>query len=59
MTNCINCGAVLHGNVCEYCGTEFGGLEYGNFMSEKAIYLLSISSHGIKAERVLDWVGGL
>ena len=23
MTNCINCGAVLHGNVCEYCGTEY------------------------------------
>lgn len=23
-TNCINCGAVLHGNVCEYCGTEYG-----------------------------------
>ena len=20
--NCINCGAVLHGNKCEYCGTE-------------------------------------
>lgn len=22
MTNCVNCGAILHGNVCEYCGTE-------------------------------------
>lgn len=21
--NCINCGAVLHGNRCEYCGTEY------------------------------------
>lgn len=23
MTNCVNCGAILHGNVCEYCGTEY------------------------------------
>lgn len=23
MTNCINCGAVLHGDKCEYCGTEY------------------------------------
>lgn len=23
MTNCINCGAVLKGDVCEYCGTEY------------------------------------
>ena len=21
-SNCVNCGAVLHGNMCEYCGTE-------------------------------------
>lgn len=24
MTNCVNCGAPLHGNICEYCGTEYG-----------------------------------
>lgn len=24
MTNCINCGAPLHGNKCEYCRTEYG-----------------------------------
>ena len=23
ITNCKNCGAPLHGNVCEYCGTEY------------------------------------
>ena len=23
--NCINCGAILHGNKCEYCGTEYSG----------------------------------
>ena len=22
-SNCVNCGAVLHGNICEYCGTEY------------------------------------
>jgi hypothetical protein len=22
-TNCVNCGALLHGNQCEYCGTEY------------------------------------
>lgn len=21
--NCVNCGAVLHGNYCEFCGTEY------------------------------------
>ena len=24
-TNCKNCGATLHGNVCEYCGSEYKG----------------------------------
>lgn len=23
-TNCRNCGAPLHGSVCEYCGTVYG-----------------------------------
>lgn len=23
MTNCINCGAILSGSKCEYCGTEY------------------------------------
>ena len=23
MTNCVNCGAVLTGKKCEYCGTEY------------------------------------
>lgn len=22
MNNCENCGAPLHGNICEYCGSE-------------------------------------
>ena len=24
MTNCPNCGAVRTGNVCQYCGTQYG-----------------------------------
>lgn len=23
MTNCVNCGAVLKENICEYCGTRY------------------------------------
>lgn len=23
ITNCKNCGAPLHGSICEYCGTEY------------------------------------
>lgn len=25
MTNCVNCGAPLHGNQCMYCGTVYEG----------------------------------
>lgn len=35
MTNCINCGAILHGNVCEYCGTEYNNVAISaNFQSD-------------------------
>lgn len=27
LTNCKNCGAVLHSNKCEYCGTEYGSID--------------------------------
>ena len=32
MTNCINCGAPLHGRKCDYCGTEYN--EQGNIEAE-------------------------
>ena len=33
--NCINCGAVLHGSICEYCGTEYKGDKiYAEFSKE-------------------------
>lgn len=25
LTNCVNCGAPLHGSTCEYCGTRYAG----------------------------------
>ena len=25
--NCVNCGAILHGGSCEYCGTVYGPTE--------------------------------
>lgn len=37
MTNCVNCGAPLHGNICEYCGTEYN-LKLENEDSVKDIY---------------------
>lgn len=52
MTNCVNCGAPLHGNKCEYCGTE-----YGNLISEKAMALLEFSSRGIKPETAMKVLG--
>lgn len=30
LKNCINCGAILHGTKCEYCGTEYPGIENKN-----------------------------
>lgn len=58
MTNCINCGAILHGNKCEYCGTEYknngifanfnnddytGTIKIGN--EEINMYIGSMESH--------------
>lgn len=52
MTNCVNCGAILRGNKCEYCGTE-----YRNLMSEKVMALLEFSSRGIKPETAMKVLG--
>lgn len=39
MTNCKNCGAVLKGNKCEYCGTRYSLIETD--IKPTAIYPLS------------------
>lgn len=35
MTNCVNCGAILHGNKCEYCGTEYENNSQSNNLTLK------------------------
>lgn len=49
MTNCKNCGAPLHVNKCEYCGTE-----YGNF--KNCINSSTKKDFGIaKHKAVISW----
>lgn len=33
-TNCINCGALLHGDVCEYCGTDYRSQDEEKILNE-------------------------
>lgn len=48
MTNCINCGAVLHGNICEYCGTEYNnGVIVANFQNSDYTGVLKIGNEEI------------
>lgn len=35
MTNCINCGAPIHNNKCDYCGTEYTLDEMGRINEYK------------------------
>ena len=43
LKKCINCGAILHGNICEYCGTEYSDngisatFNEGDYMGELKI----------------------
>lgn len=72
MTNCINCGAILRGNKCEYCGTEYdnaaivanfnsndyiGTLRIGN--EETKVYIGNVESHMIYTEPYADCNGRL
>lgn len=45
-TNCINCGAVLHGTQCAYCGTEYHLDDLGRIKE----YLVKIEIFGKKME---------
>lgn len=49
MTNCVNCGAILHGNVCEYCGTEYSqnGI-YANFSTDDYTGTMKLGDEEIK-----------
>lgn len=44
LTNCINCGAPLHGRKCAYCGTEYnenGHIE-ANFDASDGIGIVNL-----------------
>ena len=61
MTNCINCGAVLTGKVCEYCGTIYS-FEFADEANEKLYekewettnpsITLAIKKMGVSAEEM-------
>ena len=36
-TNCPNCGAVITGHTCEYCGTVFNSEDVSNIVSKMEI----------------------
>lgn len=72
MTNCINCGAILHGDKCEYCGTEYNDrgihVEFGknDFMGtmkigdeEISVYISSMESHLADSETFRDAEGNM
>lgn len=72
MTNCINCGAILHGSKCEYCGTEydntaivanFNNSDYGGTLrignEEIRVYIDNMESHIIDIEPYMDCDGYL
>lgn len=49
MTNCVNCGAILRGNVCEYCGTEYknNGIS-ANFSANDYMGIMKLGNEEIK-----------
>lgn len=48
MTNCINCGAPLHGSKCAYCDTEYSnGAAIANFQSNDYTGTLNIDGEEI------------
>lgn len=72
MTNCVNCGAILHGSKCEYCETEYNnGVVVANFREndytgilkvgdkEFKVYIGNIESHVINIDEYRDFDGNL
>lgn len=72
ITNCVNCGAILHGNVCEYCGTKYndngisasfstddytGTMKLGN--EEIKVYIGRMESNIIESDAWMDAMGVL
>lgn len=72
MTNCINCGAILHGDKCEYCGTEYHNrgirarFDQNDFMGtinigddEMSVYISSMEARLIGGGSYRDAEGNL
>lgn len=72
LTNCVNCGAPLHGSTCSYCGTKYAGdkvqacfgegqaagtLTVGGVEFKVYLQIVEIETYAIGAER--DWTGRL
>jgi len=47
LTNCKNCGAVLTGNKCEYCGTQY--FDFCEVKPNKPVYIQVDKDAWIKA----------
>jgi len=52
-TNCINCGAVLHGTQCAYCGTEYHLDDLGRIKE----YFVKLEIFGRKMEFYVNSIG--
>lgn len=62
MTNCINCGAILHGDKCEYCGTEYNqrGIE-ATFNTDDFMGVMNVNGEDINvyiAKMEARFIGG-
>ena len=68
-TNCINCGAPLHNEKCEYCGTEYHLDNFGQINEykvklnilgkEKYFYISNVETHSIYGDCSRDISGRL
>lgn len=48
MTNCINCGAILHGDKCEYCGTTYSDEKvYAEFKPNDCVGIMKLGDEEI------------
>lgn len=58
MTNCPNCGAIISGPKCEYCGTRFSSytdarkLEEENECIAKCVQLKNLYYEALKSMRM-------
>ena len=53
MTNCPNCGAPIHGGICEYCGTEFDTIGVARINPKILPKSISVHEHPINGTNIL------